>query len=132
EIRNTHNRNLRQITWQCRTKPSGLDYYPLSKPGERFPTADPDKAPRLEPRPTDDAAFLHGILDGLGAIEAAAYAKLTAMGAPTVARIFATGGGTKNPAWMQVRDRLLAAELAEPVSIEAAFGTALLAKRALA
>ena len=112
--------------------PSGLTYYPLSKPGERFPFADPEKAPRLEPRPKDDALFLHGMLDGLGAIEAAAYSKLAEMGAPRAARIFATGGGTKNPAWMQVRARLLPAELAQPKSIEAAFGTALLAKRALA
>ena len=114
------------------TKPSGLDYYPLSKPGERFPIADPAKEPRLEPRPEDGVLFLHGVLDGLGAIEAAAYAKLAEMGAPRAARIFATGGGTKNPAWMQVRNRLLPAELAQPVSIEAAVGTALLAKRALA
>ena len=60
--------------------PSGLTYYPLSKPGERFPFADPEKAPRLEPRPKDDALFLHGMLDGLGAIEAAAYSKLGEMG----------------------------------------------------
>ena len=114
------------------TKPSGLNYYPLSNPGERFPIADPAKEPRLEPRPEDGVLFLHGVLDGLGAIEAAAYAKLAEMGAPRAARIFATGGGTKNPAWMQVRNRLLPAELAQPVSIEAAVGTALLAKRALA
>lgn len=114
------------------TQPSGLDYYPLSKPGERFPIADPTLEPRLEPRPEEDALFLHGILDGLGAIEAAAYAKLADMGAPRAVRIFATGGGTKNAAWMQVRDRLLPADLARPESVEAAFGTALLAKRALA
>ena len=112
--------------------PSGLDYYPLSKPGERFPFADPAKEPLLEPRPEDDAMFLHGMLDGLGMIEATAYEKLTEMGAPRAARIFATGGGTKNPAWMQVRDRLLPAELVQPVSIEASYGTALLAMRASA
>ena len=31
--------------------PTGLDYYPLLSPGERFPEYDPDKPPRLEPRP---------------------------------------------------------------------------------
>ena len=31
--------------------PSGLDYYPLAKPGERFPVYDPKMTPRLEPRP---------------------------------------------------------------------------------
>ena len=32
-------------------KPSGLDYYPLTKPGERFPVNDPNLMPRLTPRP---------------------------------------------------------------------------------
>lgn len=30
---------------------SGLNYYPLVKPGERFPVYDPKMEPRLEPRP---------------------------------------------------------------------------------
>lgn len=33
------------------TQPSGLDYYPLVRPGERFPVNDPTLFPRLEPRP---------------------------------------------------------------------------------
>lgn len=37
-------------------------YYPLTKPGERFPVNDPAKAPVLEPRPASRQAFLHGIL----------------------------------------------------------------------
>ena len=31
--------------------PVGLDFYPLTQPGERFPINDPALAPRLEPRP---------------------------------------------------------------------------------
>ena len=30
--------------------PTGLDYYPLASPGERFPVNDPAFAPRLSPR----------------------------------------------------------------------------------
>jgi hypothetical protein len=41
---------------------SPLDYYPLPAPGERFPVNDPQLQPRLEPRPADDALFLHGEL----------------------------------------------------------------------
>jgi hypothetical protein len=41
-------------------RPSGLDYYPLVTPGERFPVNDPGLRPRLEPRPEDDAVFLQG------------------------------------------------------------------------
>ena len=31
-------------------QPSGLEYYPLPGPGERFPIADPAQAPRETPR----------------------------------------------------------------------------------
>ena len=44
------------------SQPTGLDYYPLAKPGERFPVNDPQLQPRLTPRPNDDAAFLQGTL----------------------------------------------------------------------
>lgn len=40
------------------SSPTGLDYYPLTAPGERFPVNDPALQPRLEPRPADDAVFL--------------------------------------------------------------------------
>ena len=110
---------------------SGLDYYPLSQPGERFPIADPDMQPRLTPRPESNAHFLHGMLDGLAQIEAQAYQTLADMGAPPAQQIFSTGGGTQNPAWMAARKRLLKAPLATPLSIEAAYGTALLAQRAM-
>lgn len=39
---------------------SPLRYYPLPRPGERFPVADPELAPCAAPRPDSDAAFLHG------------------------------------------------------------------------
>lgn len=108
---------------------SPLNYYPLSAPGERFPYADPQLAPRLEPRPVDDAAFLHGLLQGLSRIEAAGYERLAELGAPALKRVVSTGGGAKNPVWQQLRQR----RLGVPVSIadhsEAAYGTALLAAR---
>ena len=43
------------------SRPTGLDYYPLTKPGERFPVNDPALQPRLSPRPDDDAIFLQGV-----------------------------------------------------------------------
>lgn len=44
--------------------PTGLHYYPLPRPGERFPVNDPDMQPRLTPRPDDDALFLQGAHQG--------------------------------------------------------------------
>lgn len=42
------------------TVESPLRYYPLPRPGERFPLSDPELAPLTAPRPDDDTAFLHG------------------------------------------------------------------------
>lgn len=55
---------LQQLSSRIDTsQPCGLDYYPINKPGERFPVNDPQLQPRLDPRPADDAQFLQG---GLG------------------------------------------------------------------
>ncbi|KAJ7543569.1 hypothetical protein O6H91_09G043500 [Diphasiastrum complanatum] len=48
---------------------SYLDYYPLPATGERFPEANPNLTPRLEPRPVSNIEFLHGILESMARIE---------------------------------------------------------------
>ncbi len=103
---------------------SGLDYYPLIKPGERFPINDPALPPRLDPRPENDAAFLHGMLEGIARIEARAYAELHALGSPTPKRIFTAGGGAKNPAWLAIRAKMLPAPLVSSDEAEASIGVA--------
>ncbi len=50
-------------------KPTGLNYYPLANPGERFPINDPMLAPQVDPRPDSDERFLQGLLEGLVEIE---------------------------------------------------------------
>jgi sugar (pentulose or hexulose) kinase len=112
------------------SRDSGLDYYPLPAPGERFPVADPALAPRESPRPDDDAAFLHGLLEGIARIEALAYARLAELGAPKLCRVRSVGGGAGNAAWSGLRARILGVELAPARSEEAAVGVALLALRA--
>ena len=72
---------------------SPLDYYPLLKPGERFPLNDPQLPPRLTPRPSDPIAFLHGLLESLARIEAQGYALLQAQGATPLVQVFTAGGG---------------------------------------
>ncbi len=109
--------------------PSGLDYYPLSRPGERFPVNDPQFPPRLSPRPASDAAFLHGLLEGIARIEAEAYAALAELGAPPPARILTSGGGAQNPAWTTIRRRIVSPAIAPARSSEAAFGMALLCRQ---
>ncbi len=111
------------------TTDSVLDYYPLPRPGERFPVADPALAPRMSPRPADDAQFLHGLLQGLCRIEAAGYAKLAELGASTLKSVTTCGGGAKNPAWTKMRERLLGVPVSAARHAEAAYGAALLALR---
>lgn len=105
---------------------SPLDYYPLTKIGERFPVNDAQLAPRLEPRPGSDAEFLHGLLHGLARIEVAGYAKLAELGAPALKCVVTNGGGAKNTAWGTMRERLLGVPVSTAVHSEAAYGSALL------
>ena len=103
-----------------------LDYYPLSKPGERFPVNDPQLAPRLEPRPANDAKFLHGLLQGLSRIETMGYARLEALGATPLRAVITNGGGAKNEVWGKLRERLLGVPVGVAEHAEAAYGCALL------
>jgi D-ribulokinase len=105
---------------------SPLDYYPLTRIGERFPVNDAQLAPRLEPRPGSNVEFLHGLLQGLAHIETAGYARLAELGAPPLKRIVTNGGGAKNPAWRTMRERLLGVPISMAAHCEAAYGSALL------
>jgi sugar (pentulose or hexulose) kinase len=111
--------------------PTGLDYYPLLRPGERFPVNDPNFQPRLEPRPADDRLFFQAMLEGIARIEAEAYAKLGELGASPLASIRTAGGGAANPAWTKMRLRALGVPEKPSLSEHAAVGTARLAWRGI-
>jgi sugar (pentulose or hexulose) kinase len=108
-------------------RPTGLDYYPLPSPGERFPLADPALQPRVSPRPPDDAVFFQGLLEGIAAIEALGYQRLAALGASPLKRVITIGGGARNDAWTAIRARRLGVSVSVAAQTEAAFGAALLA-----
>lgn len=111
---------------------SGLDYYPLNRPGERFPVCDPCLPPRLSPRPRDDARFLHGLLEGIARIEAAGYQRLRELGAPGIAEVVSVGGGSANPQWIAIRERILGVPVLRATHEQAAHGAALLARHGAA
>ncbi|WP_204140262.1 FGGY-family carbohydrate kinase [Halomicronema sp. CCY15110] len=113
-------------------RPSKLDYYPLPRPGERFPINDPKLPPRLAPRPSDPADFLQGLLEGMARIEALGYERLIALGATPPTRIFTAGGGAQNSTWAKIRQRWLPAPVVTAGSTEAAIGTAKLALQGFA
>ncbi len=106
---------------------SGFDYYPLLAAGERFPVSDPDYPPRLSPRPADDAAFLHGMLEGIARIEAHGYALLASLGAPPLQNVRTAGGGARNAVWTAMRGRMLGVPMLKAAQTEAAAGAARLA-----
>jgi D-ribulokinase len=107
--------------------PTGLDYYPLVEPGERFPVNDPALAPRLEPRPSDEATFFQGVLEGIAQIEALAYRRLRELGAPPLRSVRSVGGGAANDGWTRIRQRLLSVPFEQALSQQASDGVARLA-----
>lgn len=106
---------------------TGLDYYPLARSGERFPVADPDLEPRLEPRPSDPGKFYQGLLEGIADIEADGYMLLSRLAGTTLKAVHSTGGGSKNKAWIRIRERKLAVPVLRAKSDMAAYGIALIA-----
>ncbi len=109
-------------------QPCALDYYPLPRPGERFPVSDPDLPPRLEPRPNDQRQFLHGLLAGVAKIEALGYRRLAELGAPAPHRVLTSGGGAVNTTWQRIRARMLGVPVCAATHVQAAYGAALLAR----
>ncbi len=107
---------------------SPLDYYPLSKIGERFPVNDSQLAPRLEPRPGSNVEFLHGLLQGLARIEAAGYARLAELGAPPLRRVVTNGGGAQNNTWKAIREKSLGVPVSTAKHREASYGSSLLCR----
>jgi sugar (pentulose or hexulose) kinase len=108
-----------------------LDYYPLPARGERFPINDPDMEGCLEPRPADDVAFLHGLFDGMAAIETRGYHRLHELGAPWPVSVRTVGGGAQNAVWEKIRARHLSVPMLKADFAEAACGAARLARAGL-
>lgn len=120
---------MAELSLQLRPdSPTGLDYYPLLAPGERFPRNDPALAPQLEPRPEDDARFFQGLLEGIARIEKEGYDKLADLGAPYPVSVRSNGGGARNALWTQMRGALLGVPMLAAREEQACYGSALLAR----
>jgi sugar (pentulose or hexulose) kinase len=120
---------ITQLTPLVRPRhPLCLDYYPLPAPGERFPRNDPQLAPRLTPRPQDDAQFFQAMLEGIARIEREGYQRLAELGAPYPVSVRSNGGGAANTAWTEIRGQMLGVPMLAAAHTEAAYGSALLAR----
>ena len=107
---------------------SGLDYYPLLTPGERFPINDPHLPARVQPVPTERSRFLHGLLEGVAEIERLGYQRLQELGCPPLNSVYSVGGGAINKTWEAIRHGKLGVPMRSPKHLQAAYGTALLAR----
>lgn len=110
-------------------QPTGLDYYPLLKKGERFPVSDPQFPPRLSPRPDDPVAFLHGLLEGIANIELKGYRLLESLGVHTPRCVISMGGGAGNEVFRIIRQRKLHIPVSKAQHQDAAYGAACLARQ---
>jgi sugar (pentulose or hexulose) kinase len=63
----------------------------------------------------------------MASIEALAYQRLASVGGPKTVSVRTVGGGAKNRAWTQIRERRLGMPLTPAASEDAALGTARLA-----
>lgn len=119
---------------------SPLSYYPLVKKGERFPVADSEKKPCLEPVPSSRAEYLHGILQGITGVERDGFVVLGELGAspsqPSL--VWTCGGGSQNEVWTKMRQRKLRERfetdeivVEKASNTEASFGAAILAASSL-
>lgn len=111
--------------------PTGLDYYPLPKPGERFPINDPVMESRVTPKPEDERLFFQGLLEGIAGVEELGYRRLAELGASSLKTLRSVGGGAGNDKWTRIRERLLKVPFKSPLSEHAAAGTARLAWRGI-
>ena len=109
---------------------TGLDYYPLSRPGERFPCSDPEFEPKLSPRPGDEATFFQGVLEGIARVERLAYRTLAELGANAVVNVRTTGGGSKSKVWTSIRRRILNCPVSSSAA-DAAEGSSYIALRSV-
>lgn len=108
-------------------KPTGLDYYPLLRDGERFPVNDPNLLPRVAPRPADDAMFLQGLLEGIARIGAQCYREIASRSRGFPKTIYFAGGGARNPAFTKIRAVVLGILPVCAENVEATVGVARIA-----
>jgi D-ribulokinase len=107
--------------------PTGLHYYPLPKPGERFPINDAAMQPKLSPRPDADHVFLQAMFEGIADVEALGYRRLVELGASPLKTMRTSGGGAANEVWTAIRLQKLGVAAVASASEHAAMGTARLA-----
>lgn len=107
--------------------PTGIISYPLTCKGERFPFANTEFNGFTVGDISDDKKRYASLMEGIAFIEKYCYELFEDAGAKVPGKIFASGGGCKSDAWLQIRANVLGKEIHVPELPEAALGMAVLA-----
>ena len=105
---------------------TSLNLLPLNSKGERFPINNSNLQPILSPRPVSDALYLHALFEGLANIEFKGWEKLRELTGSLPKKIITIGGGSKNPQWRKIRERIINIPIVS-CNKTTSFGAALLA-----
>ena len=118
---------IKELSRQIITsKKTSLNLLPLNSKGERFPVNNPFLEPILGPRPVSDSLYLHALFEGLARIELKGWEKLCDLTGSLPKRIVTVGGGSKNPQWRTIREKIINIPIVS-CKKTTSFGTALLA-----
>ena len=118
---------IKELSRQINTsQKTSLNLLPLNSKGERFPINNPYLEPILGPRPVSDSFYLHALLEGLAKIELKGWQKLHKLTGSLPKKIITVGGGSKNPQWRKIREKIINIPIVS-CKKTTAFGTALLA-----
>ena len=118
---------IKELSRQIITsKKTSLNLLPLNSKGERFPVNNPFLEPILGPRPVSDSLYLHALFEGLARIELRGWEKLCDLTGSFPKRIVTIGGGSKNPQWRTIREKIINIPIVS-CKKTTSFGTALLA-----
>jgi len=111
------------------SKNTSLNLLPLNSKGERFPIDNSNLEPILGPRPVSDSLYLHALFEGLARIELKGWEKLYKLTGSLPKRIITIGGGSKNPQWRAIREKIINIPIVS-CKKTTSFGTAVLALNA--
>ncbi len=118
---------ITELSRQINTsKSTAFNLLPLNSKGERFPIDDSNLEPILDPRPVSDSLYLQALFEGLANIELKGWEKLGELTGSLPRRIVTVGGGSKNPQWRKIREKIINIPIIS-CKKTTSFGTALLA-----
>lgn len=109
--------------------PSGFAAYPLTRPGERFPIADPAFGGFGVPH-SDDPRLHAALLEGVAFVIRLGVERLAGAGLPPPDAIHLTGGGARSERWTELIAAVLDCPLVPVPDASPALGAALLAAAA--